>query len=127
MKVYLSARYARREEMVGYKAQLEAAGHMVMSRWVDGNHEGDPNDPAQMQTFADADLMDVQASDTLVTFTESTDVYVPGAERGGRHVEWGIAIAENLECVVIGPYENVFHTLGDSRFDTFAEWLGPRE
>ena len=41
MKFYLAASYARRREMQGIAAALEAFGHQVTSRWVRGDHELD--------------------------------------------------------------------------------------
>lgn len=39
MKIYLAARYGRREELAGYRKELEAEGHIVTSRWLRGNHD----------------------------------------------------------------------------------------
>ena len=44
--------------------------------------------------------------------------------RGGRHVEWGIALALGLELYVVGPRENLFY-LGEevSQYDSFPELI----
>lgn len=34
MRIYLAARYSRREELLGYRDDLHAAGHVVTARWV---------------------------------------------------------------------------------------------
>ena len=36
MKVYLAARYSRRDELNGYADELRAAGHRVDARWLRG-------------------------------------------------------------------------------------------
>ena len=39
MKVYLAARYGRHPEMRKVRGDLEALGHSVTSRWINGTHE----------------------------------------------------------------------------------------
>ena len=44
--------------------------------------------------------------------------------RGGRHVEFGYALATGKKVRVIGPEENVFHGLpGIAHYKSFDEWL----
>ena len=132
--IYLAARYGRREELCGYREQLRALGHIVTSRWLDGAHqiyqgqplgrdyeraveEGHAETVPLRGHFAAEDLADVMAADTLVSFTER-----PRAEasRGGRHVEYGIALALALRVIVVGHRENVFHCLPAVEFH--ATW-----
>lgn len=48
----------------------------------------------------------------------------PWAARGGRHVEFGVAVASCKRLVVIGPRENIFHHLPRVEvFPTLGEWL----
>jgi hypothetical protein len=37
--IYLAARYSRREELCGYRTDLERAGFTVTSRWLNGEHQ----------------------------------------------------------------------------------------
>lgn len=137
MKFYLAARYSRREELCGYREQLQAMGHTVTSRWLNGDHQISDtglnvgNDPeadqftiAERERFAAEDLQDVLAADVLVAFTEPPR---STASRGGRHVEFGVAIGQPMPVAVIGPRENVFHCLPSvlhcETFDEFAAWL----
>jgi len=39
MKIYLAARYSRREELAAYRTELEALGHTVQARWLNGEHQ----------------------------------------------------------------------------------------
>lgn len=39
MNFYLAARYSRREELCGYRSQLENDGHTVTGRWLNGSHQ----------------------------------------------------------------------------------------
>lgn len=110
MKIYLVARYGRRLEMVKYREQLRLMGHEVTSRWVNGEHEALDKIaiPQQMREFAIDDVIDLHTSDLVIAFTEQ-----PNSEfsRGGRHVEFGMALALNKEVIVVGPVENVFYSL----------------
>ena len=127
---YIAARYGRWQEMQGYREQLEALGHTVTSRWINGTHSLRDDDPtlefrAQM---AMEDLDDLENADALICFTEP-----PGNihGRGGRHVEFGYALAMHrttsralgggfLPLHVIGYRENVFHCL--PYVDFFDDW-----
>lgn len=119
MKIYIAARYGRRVEMASYAKQLVAAGHIVTSRWLSGEHEAHDAMPAETWTkFALDDIDDIQAADWFVTFTEfPTKDFVRGATaRGGRHFESGYAYCLNMRTIVIGFRENVFHWLPSVEF-----------
>lgn len=105
MAVYLAARYGRRKEMLALSQLLEAAGHRVTARWVHGLHDtaGGMSD----QDAALEDLVDVELADAIIAFTETPGV--EGRARGGRHVEFGWALARGKRLIVFGPRENVFH------------------
>lgn len=151
MNIYLAGRYSRRLELCGYREQLRARGHIVDAVWLNGEHQisdtGQPigehgealvegkRDGEQLhpdeQTeraaalrlkFAEDDLADVQACDLLIAFTE-----VPrtgGRNRGGRHVELGIAIGQGKRIMIVGPRENIFCWLPEiDQFDTWESCL----
>lgn len=112
--MYLAARYSRREELCRYRNELEVLGHAVTSRWLNGNHQIDDKglsieaDAALRERFAQEDYEDLVAADWVISFTEeprSTN------SRGGRHVEFGLALGLGKHCIVVGPRENVFHCL----------------
>jgi len=137
---YLAGRYSRRGELCIYKADLEARGHRVSARWLKGEHqvhgvcaarlvEADgPVPVGEAVLFAEDDVEDRLASDVLVTFTEEPR---SRASRGGRHVEYGIALGgrrgggDNHRIYVVGPLENVFYALPeiDGRFDDWGGFL----
>lgn len=143
MRIYLAARYSRREELCGYRSQLEAIGHTVTSRWLNGKHqidnsgkpigdngealvEDDDNSThvkaaALRESFAQEDLQDVLRSELLIAFTE---VPRSGHSRGGRHVEFGVALGTQTPIMVVGPRENIFCWLPQiGVFKSFAECL----
>lgn len=54
-------------------------------------------------------------------FSEPPDSH---SKRGGRHVEFGMALAWGLRLIVIGQRENVFHCLPQvERYDTWDDFL----
>ena len=48
-KIYLASRYGRRDELCTYRAQLQALGFTVTSRWLDGNHHMPDHCPTDYQ------------------------------------------------------------------------------
>lgn len=138
MTIYLAGRYSRREELCGYRTALQAMGHTVQARWLNGEHqissEGTPvgeagealvegtlrsgeklsekeqsdRAAALRAQFANDDFQDVLEADCIINFTEAPR---SSTTRGGRHVEFGIALALSLRIIVVGHRENIFHWL----------------
>lgn len=127
MKIYLAARYSRHLEMQGYRDRLQTLGHIVTSRWINGGHQisdagmSEQSPAMERERFATEDLIDLSAANLVISFTEpprSTN------SRGGRHVEFGIAIGLGLTNIVVGPRENVFHCLASVEvFETFDDFF----
>jgi hypothetical protein len=105
MKIYLAARFDRSGEMLGVAAALSRAGHFVTSRWIHGRQN------APDLVSAVEDIEDLADADCLVSFTERPTEGVSWAARGGRHVEFGVAVATGKRVCVVGPRENIFHHL----------------
>lgn len=112
MKLYLAAKYAEAHVMRAWRDVLHAEGHAVTARWIDGAH--DMNDlgehDAQRTQFAEEDLEDIENADCLILWNP---LQLHGQGRGGRHVEFGYAIARGKRIVIVGDRENVFHYLGE--------------
>ncbi len=114
MKIYLASRYSRRTELCGYRKQLEDAGYRVTARWLDGNHQIDDQGlsaeaKAEERTrFACEDWADLLTADICISFTETPR---GTNSRGGRHVEFGAALAHGIRSIVVGYRENVFYCL----------------
>lgn len=114
MKIYIAARFSKRPEANQLARKLQALGHTITSRWVkpDCDHvlpTGLSQQAAddQRRRFAQEDFDDVQACDMLVSLMEEPR----SNSRGGRHVEFGIALGMGKRLVIIGPRETVFHHL----------------
>ena len=128
MLIYLAARYSRLEELDRYASDLRNMGHRVDARWLLGNHQiGTAKDveaaiesvPMEGQPFALDDLEDLFRADMLIAFSETPRSGL--TNRGGRHVEFGAALAWDKQIIVVGPRENVFHTLPQVRH--FWLWM----
>lgn len=126
MKVYLASRFSRGPELLGYRADLERHGIEVTSRWLLGGHEWEGTDDDALPVsvgarFAYEDLEDLDAADVVVCFTEEPR---SGPTRGGRHVEFGYALATRKDLLVVGPRENVFYCVEEVRHrETWEEAL----
>lgn len=113
-KVYLAARYSRRDELRRYQQELAdlGLGIVVTSRWLTDDHlwegEGSGAPFAEAQRYAREDLEDIIVSHLVVCFTEPPRT---SNSRGGRHVEFGYSLAKQKPIIVVGPRENVFYTM----------------
>jgi DNA-binding GntR family transcriptional regulator len=68
VKIYLAARYSRRDELSGIATQLRQKGHVVTSRWLETEFIDQPDQraaapPEYRQKYAIIDLEDVAAAD----------------------------------------------------------------
>jgi len=127
MKIYLAARYSRFPEMQTYARDLEALGHHITSRWILGNHDirshGESEAASWMPLWAQEDWNDLRNAECCISFTEAPGD-IPGRSRGGRHVEYGAALALGKQLIVVGYRENVFHWLPEATFvETWSECL----
>lgn len=75
------------------------------------------NDHVKRGIFAQEDWDHMLAADCVVSFTEPKDT---SSRRGGRHVEFGGALALGKRLIVIGHRENIFHCLPQVEF--FGCW-----
>ncbi len=126
MRVYLASRYSRHDEMQGVSDFLGAFGVEVTSRWIWCHTDvvGDFTSsftqeflnasPELSAPLGQHDIDDLVAADTCISFTSGD------GGKGGRHVEFGVALALGKRLIVVGPRENVFHTL--PQVEWFPDW-----
>lgn len=117
VRIYLAARYSRYPEMREVRAILQQTGFTVTSRWIDC-HDGQleesftpealnsPYGPDVCAPYGKADVDDLIAADCVVSYTGNG-----GGGKGGRHVEFGLAMGLRKRLVIVGPRENIFHCL----------------
>lgn len=125
MILYLAARYSRAPEISEVARRLRAAGHTIASTWHDRPRVDHPTD-LQSEEAAVRDYLELFGAEALVAFTDTTfelfcdtslqadyadDNKVASIARGGRHVEFGIAVGLGLRLYLVGPRENIFHHL----------------
>lgn len=128
MKIYFAGQFARLSELVDYKRELESSAPNygatieVTSRWLLGGHawSGTPEEELPVDVgarFALEDIEDLRAATIIVCFTEPRGT---GPARGGRHVEFGYALAyatlRETAIYVVGHRENVFYCLDEVEF-----------
>ena len=114
-KFYLSSRFARKDELRGYAADLIDKRHSVTSTWL----MLDNDDVNQYGYEARADLDDIRRSDIIINFTEAPNTV---HSTGGRHVEHGYALAYDKKQLFVGPRENLFHHLPRFANCFFPDW-----
>lgn len=121
MKFYIAGRFARQHEFRKYRTELIALGHSVTSRWLDEVTPANPGDEFKTET-AYIDLADIYDADVMLFFAEEAYNQPP---RGGRHVEFGYALALRKPIYVVGEKENVFHYCYIvNHFATVEDFLG---
>lgn len=113
MKIYLAGPYQHKDKIINYANAARAVGIEITSSWLEEPHDSkiELKDLTEEQhaTYALRDLRDIDVADALVLFAvPPTDTPIP---RAGRHVEFGYALAQGLEIVVVGGKENIFHYL----------------
>jgi hypothetical protein len=85
----------------------------------------DPSPEAQAICAA-IDLEDLYRADTLVAFSE--DIRARGKprkhSRGGRWVEYGLALGTGKTVILVGPHENIFtHLAQVTIYPTWQDYL----
>lgn len=121
VRIYLAARYSQHPELKILRSHLESQGHIITSSWLDigGKSftlEELENEPDRCSIRAEADFQDIRDADCLI-FVSSE------GGKGGRHVEYGIALGLGKRIIILGHRENVFHTLTDEIVTTYSELL----
>ena len=111
--IYLAARFLRRYECQGYRADLQRAGHTVTSRWIDNSTD----DEADALKCALIDIADLDIADTVIAYGDEPR---SNRSRGGHHVEFGYGLAQGKRIMLVGHRENVFNHLPEIEF--FSTW-----
>lgn len=118
MRIFLSSRYSRRDELREIRRVLQSQGYDVVSRWLDsdwneteregiyaGGTQSSAAPPEYREEYAVKDLEDVAGCDVLICFSEPPR----SGTRGGRHAELGAALALGKQVILVGAPEHIFH------------------
>jgi hypothetical protein len=103
MRIYIAASFPRKDEACRLRDILKTAGHKVVSRWLDQEYSVYDTGGGAKEAYDD--FSDIISSEMLIQITGDTLTH------GGRHTELGIALALKKLCVIMGPREQVFHSL----------------
>ena len=102
MKVYLAAPFSMaRQVETQYAQDLARRGLPVVSQWHRLPH------PTDLGRAAERDLEDILEAHTFILLANLRS----RANRGGRHVEFGFALARGKRIIVVGAHQNLFHYL----------------
>jgi nucleoside 2-deoxyribosyltransferase len=123
MKIYFAGRVSQRGTLQQWADDCVQLGHVTVSRWsmresthflVDGLSPQAKDD--ERRRFAMEDIEDIDKADIVISLMEEPR----GPGRGGRHVEFGYALARGKRLICVGPRETVFHHL--INVEHFATW-----
>jgi nucleoside 2-deoxyribosyltransferase len=128
--IYIASRFGRREEALSLAEELKKLGHNIISTWFLPGQAMQVNNPTFEEELtwnleiANRDWNEIFLSDTFITLTEDMDNLPEGAARGGRHAEFGMAVALHKTIYLIGQREHVFHYLPEvSVFGSTEDFL----
>lgn len=103
MKIYLASNYSTWPQMQKHAETLREMGHEVNCEWIKGIHGGDDR-----ASYAEIDLKDLDEAEAVIFFAEAPE---GSRTRGGKHVEFGYALAKRKRIFLVGKPVNVFHHL----------------
>jgi len=101
LQIYIAASFPRKNEACVLANMLAAMGHKITSRW----HSEDSSYATveQMHNRAKRDYEDLDACNVFVSLTGDNLTH------GGRHAEFGFALAMSKRVILIGEREHVLH------------------
>lgn len=124
MKIYLAARFSKRHILQAWQIELEKLGHEIVSRWSmrGSDHMKSPGlseraSESERARFAKEDIEDINNCDCVISLMEEPR----NDGRGGRHVEFGYALAKGKRLMIVGDKETVFHDLPE--VEVFSNFL----
>lgn len=114
LKIYVGARFSLRSTVRSLSDFLENQGFEITEKWFlfEKESTGQISSEALKSNYkaAKADLYGIESADATIFLSENPLMLT---RRGGRHVEFGYALALKKPIIVLGPKENVFHYLSD--------------
>ncbi len=112
MRIYLAARFSEKNRMKHIREYLEGCGHQVTSNWLDEKEAPSITLDQVSDEFKIAmaiqGIEDIKSAQVVILFTIDPKEMSP---RGGRHFESGYAYGIAKRLWIVGPKENIFHSL----------------
>lgn len=101
-KVFLAARYSRRQELRLYAQLLANCGVQVTSRWIWSDDPCfDTLELTSKEMLCMSDVNDLLDADSLILFN-------PKGRNGGCDAEFGMSIVLQLEKYIVGPRSHLY-------------------
>lgn len=119
MKIYIASFFDTRARLIPHARRLEAAGHEITSDWLyeaENAFYGTVTDGYRLACGL-GDLQGIKDASLVLLDT------IDQTPRGGREVEFGVALGHGIPVIRIGPERNVFHKLVFKSFATWGEAL----
>lgn len=105
MKIYLAAQFKEQALMREWRNKLTATGHTITSSWLDVNES---TETTQAAIEAVKDLREIKEAHCIISHTLKRGDLFTG---GGRHIEYGYALALDKLMINVGGIESVFHEI----------------
>jgi hypothetical protein len=129
LKFYIAGWFGAKDRLKIVRDAIHEAGiGKVVGTWLDEEVAapadpslavgyGSPLTPEQARTYALRDIVEIEEADVLIIDTIDVN------PRGGREVEFGLALRAGLALWVVGPQRNVFHYLAHRVYPTWEELI----
>jgi hypothetical protein len=127
LKLYIAGWFGAKDRLKDVRDTIHELGvGKVVGTWLDEEvaAPADPTvaigygsllTPREARVYALRDMVEVASADVLILDTIDVN------PRGGREVEFGLALADGIAVWVVGPQRNVFHYLSHRVFPTWSE------
>ena len=119
MKIYIAGKWEEKNRLKIVKDRVPQK-HSVLSSWLEEDEKnGDYWSVTQDKIIecATRDVREIKESKLFILDTW------PDNQRGGREVEFGVALASGKETWIVGPRKNFFHHLCDIHFNNWEDIL----
>lgn len=104
--IYIAGPFKRREDLFLIREQLAQRHIESTSRWLD-SHLSDYDCPVSvLRQEALEDLLDIHRADAFLLVNPEEWV---NEGRGGKHIEFGYALAKGRAMYVMGVASSIFH------------------
>ena len=111
-RVYRSARFDRREEMIAVSKSVQSLGYEDVSRWLILEEGANPSETT-LRNRSHLDMSDVYSCDILVRFSDDLSSETIPARWGtaSRFEETGMAQALGKTIIIVGGNQSLFDRL----------------